>query len=876
MSVPISNVSRRVVLAASGTGPYSFNFEILAAGDIAVYKDDTLLTLTTDYTVTINTNGTGYVTLTATPVGATQIAIVGDRTIQRTSDFTTGGDLFATSLNDELDSLTIFAQQNAEGVSRALVAPQTDPTTINMTLPRKADRANKYLAFDADGNPEPGDTAVDVETVATNINSVNTVSASIASVNTTATNIANVNTVAGSIANVNATGGSIANVNAVAAEVGTGGDVTIVAADLVGTDTIGTVAADIANVNATGGSIANVNAVAAELGTGGDVTVVSADLTGSDTIGTVAGSIANVNATGGSITNVNTVATNIANVNTVATNIANVNTVGGNITNVNTVGGISANVTTVAGISSNVTTVAGISSNVTTVATNNANVTTVAGSIASVNTNATNIANINQNASNITAIQNASTNATNAATSATAAASSASAAATSASEASAASLANEPTRHTVRPSLLLDFANTKQLDPRITFTRTTTATYYDDKTVAKAEENLALYSQELDNAYWTNTRVTKTANSVAAPDGTTTAETITETATTGTHRTTSQVITVAASTAITVSVFLKDNTRQYAVVGASSSVTGNRWFAVTADLAGGTITQTGAGAGGTYTSSSITSFGNGWYRVVVTGQIGASTDAALNIQMAEGGTPSIGDFMALSYAGDTGKSYYAWGAQLEQRSSVTAYTATTTAPITNYIPVLQTAASGVARFDHNPTTGESLGLLVEEQRTNLVTYSEDFANAAWTKSNSSITSNTIVAPDGTLTGDKLVEDTANSNHSVRNPVTVVSGSTYTASVYFKAAERTQSSFEIFTGASVYKIIVDLSTGTFVSQSGTGSYVITSVGNGWYRVAITAVASSTTLNAFIYPAVAGSTTYTGNGYSGVFIWGAQLE
>ena len=99
MAVPISNVTRRVVFAASGTGPYSFTFEILASTDIAVYKDDTLLTLTTDYTVTINSNGTGYVTLTATPTGATQIAIVGDRTIERATDFVTGGDFFAQTLN---------------------------------------------------------------------------------------------------------------------------------------------------------------------------------------------------------------------------------------------------------------------------------------------------------------------------------------------------------------------------------------------------------------------------------------------------------------------------------------------------------------------------------------------------------------------------------------------------------------------------------------------------------------------------------------------------------------------------------------------------------------------------------------------------------
>ena len=166
MAVPISNVTRRQVYApsgAGGAGPYAFTFEILANTDIAVFKDDTLLTLTTHYTVVINANGTGSVTITAaglalTPTSPTQYAIVGNRTIARTSDFTTGGDFFANTLNDELDQQTIFAQQNAEGVARSLAAPQTDPISINMTLPRASLRANKALGFDASGNPVISDT----------------------------------------------------------------------------------------------------------------------------------------------------------------------------------------------------------------------------------------------------------------------------------------------------------------------------------------------------------------------------------------------------------------------------------------------------------------------------------------------------------------------------------------------------------------------------------------------------------------------------------------------------------------------------------------------------------------------------------------------
>jgi hypothetical protein len=145
-----------VVYAASGVGPYAFTFEILTASDIAVYKASTLLTLTTDYTVTINANGTGSVTLVAT-AGTSNITIVGAKNIQRTTDFTTGGDFFANTLNDELDAQTIFIQQVAETAERGLKAPVTDPTDINMTLPTKTSRAGKTLAFDSNGNPVVGE-----------------------------------------------------------------------------------------------------------------------------------------------------------------------------------------------------------------------------------------------------------------------------------------------------------------------------------------------------------------------------------------------------------------------------------------------------------------------------------------------------------------------------------------------------------------------------------------------------------------------------------------------------------------------------------------------------------------------------------------------
>jgi hypothetical protein len=383
----ISNVPRRVVYANTGVGPYAFTFEILTASDIAVYRGSTLLTITTDYTVTINANGTGSITLVAAGTG--NITIVGARAIQRTSDYTTGGDLFASTLNTDLDSQTIYAQQVAETAERALKAPVVDPTDINMTLPAKATRAGTVLAFDSpSGNPVAGPSIAAVGTVTGNIANINTVATNIASVNTVATNITNVNTVAGISGNVTTVAGISANVTSVA------GNAT----------NINTVAGSIANVNTTATNIASVNTVAGELGAGQDVTVVAADLTGDDDIGTVAGSIADINilapiaadisTVAGIDSDVTAVAADATDIGTVASNITNVNTVAGIDTEITTVAGIDTEVTTVAGIDTEVTTVSGIAANVTTVAGISSNVTTVAGISSDVTTVATNVADI--------------------------------------------------------------------------------------------------------------------------------------------------------------------------------------------------------------------------------------------------------------------------------------------------------------------------------------------------------------------------------------------------------------------------------------------------------------------------------------------------
>lgn len=209
------------------------------------------------------------------------------------------------------------------------------------------------------------------------------------------------------------------------------------------------------------------------------------------------------------------------------------------------------------------------------------------------------------------------------------------------------------------------------------------------------------------------------------------------------------------------------------------------------------------------------------------------------------------------------------------------FTRSTTATFTGSNGLLQTAAINTPRFDYDPVTLAPLGLLIEEQRTNLVTYSEQFDNAAWTKTNASVTANTIVSPDGALTADKLVENTANGFHLAQSATITPTASTlYTFTCYAKAAERTQVSVAFTGGGSADSgVIFNLLNGTYVATIGVApnSYNIISVGDGWYRCSITWVTTNTNVIAGrVYSALSSAISYTGDGTSGIYIWGAQLE
>ena len=172
--------------------------------------------------------------------------------------------------------------------------------------------------------------------------------------------------------------------------------------------------------------------------------------------------------------------------------------------------------------------------------------------------------------------------------------------------------------------------------------------------------------------------------------------------------------------------------------------------------------------------------------------------------------------------------------------------------------------------------GNRLGLLVEEARTNLIYQSEDFTDSNWFSSEmlafgSGSTSNAIAAPNGTITADLIVPSTTSSNlHWIRHAVAGQTvGNDYTISVYVKAAGYTTCSLRMV-GTNAPITNFDLSAETANQSSAT----ITNVGNGWYRCTLTGEATASTVWHYIYPNQ--QATFAGDGTSGIYIWGAQLE
>jgi hypothetical protein len=169
----------------------------------------------------------------------------------------------------------------------------------------------------------------------------------------------------------------------------------------------------------------------------------------------------------------------------------------------------------------------------------------------------------------------------------------------------------------------------------------------------------------------------------------------------------------------------------------------------------------------------------------------------------------------------------------------------------------------VPRFDHNPTTGESLGLLVEEQRTNLLLRSEEFDNASWNPpapSIATVTPNAQIAPNGTLTADTFA--TVSGTPAIFQAVACLASTAYTWSFYVKLGTMAAADFRF--------AVRDDTNGAFIAADIAPS--ITPVTTEWRRVTYTFTTPVGCVLVRPYPYRFSPATYG----TTVHLWGAQLE
>lgn len=375
----------------------------------------------------------------------------------------------------------------------------------------------------------------------------------------------------------------------------------------------------------------------------------------------------------------------------------------------------------------------------------------------------------------------------------------------------------------------------------INFTRASNATVTDSNGLIDwAAHNLLLASEQFDASNWSKNAATVAANAIAAPNGTTTADTLTSTGS-GCYVLQSYS---AISGTITVSVFAKPGTNSSVVLRAAQAGNGYETsFTLSGSGTAGTPTIVGTGGTVSGMTAAISSLANSWYLCSIT--------------FAETG---LGNVFIMQTA--TSGTIHLWGAHL-YRSDLGGMQANTSA-----YPM------------YNPTTPK-----------NLLGFTENFDNAAWSKIalaafGSGSVSNAVVAPNGLQTADKIVADNTNARHAIRQAFNFSTG-TQTISFYAKAAEYSLVYASEATSGNFYAAF-NLASGAVISgNTGGPCYVassasITLVGDGWYRCSLRVlnVAGLVSVTLMGYPAGATldaySATYTGDNTSGIYIWGAQLS
>jgi hypothetical protein len=215
------------------------------------------------------------------------------------------------------------------------------------------------------------------------------------------------------------------------------------------------------------------------------------------------------------------------------------------------------------------------------------------------------------------------------------------------------------------------------------------------------------------------------------------------------------------------------------------------------------------------------------------------------------------------------------------------------ATASSYVPTEATVPVYLPRTGNHVYNGAAWvneGLLLEsEPRTNIVTYSEDFTNAAWTKANTATLALDVVGPDGqSNSAVTLVDSGAGGTGYVRvqRTLTTVVGTVYTHSVFAKADGLTI--LQLATGTNNVQtnlepaVNFNLSDGTFTKIRSPDNIAATmeDVGGGWFRCSVTYAAGYTSFS----PIIGVMNTETSarfasvdlDGTSSILIFGAQFE
>ena len=193
--------------------------------------------------------------------------------------------------------------------------------------------------------------------------------------------------------------------------------------------------------------------------------------------------------------------------------------------------------------------------------------------------------------------------------------------------------------------------------------------------------------------------------------------------------------------------------------------------------------------------------------------------------------------------------------------------------------LVQTIAADVPRFTHHPITLESLGLLIEEQRTNLVRVSSNFSDAKWTPNNATVTANATNAPDGTNTAQLITASSTSEVGFTDTSINATTNTTYTSSIFVKQNTARYALLRLLPASGNANCWFDLQTGT-VSLADTAivSATITPYPNGWYRISATATVGSSVVvqNRFDFRIASSSGGYSTISGQSAYMWGAQVE